>query len=808
MNQQQVCNGVQVTDISSASIYISASMPARGRTAVNILVEEIEKRTGIRLPVLDTPPADTRPVIAVHYLTEQGQNAPGPEGFRISTESRERFTITVEGADDRGVLYGVGKLLRLMYMTESHLQAPSSISLCETPHFPLRGHQLGYRPKTNAYDAWTPEIYSQYIRELALFGANSIEIMPPITDDDRTGPLMIYDPLFMMQHVSEVCDSMDLDVWIWYPNMGSEDNWYPASGNDEEFMKPDYLKLQLDERDEIFGSMKRVDHVFVPGGDPGALGAQDLFDFMAMQAEVLHKHHPHAQLWVSPQAFNPTDEWLNVFFENVRKEPEWLSGVVFGPWEKHSLPELRQLVPERIAIRSYPDITHSLSCQYPVPNWDTAFAMTLSRECINPRPVAQKHIHNSTKDDGIVGSLSYSEGINDDVNKFVWSGQDWNPETPVLDTLKEFARLFIGPQFEAGVSQGLLALERNFDGPIATSHQIPVTLQQWKAMEAIADEKVQNNYRFEQGLLRAYYDAYIQRRWIHEAELESKARDILAQAPSLGTLQAMELAEEMLDKKETEPVCAEYKLKCDDLADRLFEHIGAQLTVERHKAIGVIRGAFMDGIDLPLNDMAFLKDAFAIIRQLPTEQERLNALNDKIIHRTNPGIGGIYDNFALNHSISRVEHIHSWADDPGYLKTPLLRHNPAILQKALATSSTSTYTRLIKETLDRILPGLSSPPLAWVTYLNSYYSAPIKVTYTDLDPYASYVVKVMGLWGGRVRMLVNGKYADDTDVKYRGLLDEYPITPDQIPDGRLEIVWVNEESGVGPYINELWIIKQ
>ncbi|MGI2297500.1 hypothetical protein [Paenibacillus sp. GXUN7292] len=93
----------------------------------------------------------------------------------------------------------------MMYLTTNKIEVPTDVDLAETPHFSLRGHQLGYRPKTNAYDAWTPEIYSQYIRELALFGTNSIEIVPPITDDERIGPLMKYDPLFMTRHVSEVC---------------------------------------------------------------------------------------------------------------------------------------------------------------------------------------------------------------------------------------------------------------------------------------------------------------------------------------------------------------------------------------------------------------------------------------------------------------------------------------------------------------------------------------------------------------------------------------------------------------------------
>lgn len=815
---QPARSGVEVADMSQAVIFTPGPMPARGALAVRILTEEIEKRTGIRVPLADSRPAGSSPLIVVRYAGQGGGEsedraagdlpAPGPEGFRIYTDDRPPRTIVVEGADDRGVLYGVGKLLRLLYMTDAKIEAPVSIHLSETPHFALRGHQLGYRPKTNAYDAWTPEIYAQYIRELALFGANSIEIMPPITDDDRMGPLMKYDPLFMMRHVSEVCDSMDLDVWVWYPNMGAEDNWYPASGNDEEFMKPDYLRQQLAERDEIFRSMKRLDHIFVPGGDPGALGAQDLFDFMAMEAEVLRKYHPHAKMWVSPQAFNPTDEWLDTFFMNVRKEPEWLAGVVFGPWEKHSLPELRKLVPERLAIRSYPDITHSLGCQYPVHNWDTAFALTLGRECINPRPEEQKHIHNFSKDDGIVGSLSYSEGINDDVNKFVWSGQDWSPDTPVVQTLREYARLFIGPAFEEGVAQGLLALERNLRGPVGLNPQIPLTLKHWTAMEAAADDRVRGNYRFEQGLLRAYYDAYIQRRWIHEAELERQAAELLGRAGEWGTLPAMAAAEEALRKKDSEPVGGEYKRKCEELADRLFEHIGAQLTVEKHKAIGVIRGAFMDSIDTPLNDMAFLLDAFGLIRQMPEEERRLAALR-AIVDRTNPGIGGFYDNFGAGHSLSRVHITHDWEDDPGYLETVIVRHNPALIVESYSKlTGGNTFTRLCRDTLHKMLPGLTHPPLAWVSYLSSYYAAPVKVVYDHLDCRAAYTVKVMGLWGGKVRMKINGRYMDDAAVKHRGLLDEFTVTPDLIPDGKLEIVWLNEESGIGPYIHELWVMRK
>src|SRR5204863_5407273 len=110
-----------------------------------------------------------------------------------------------------------------------------------------------------------------------------------------------------------------------------------------------------------------------------------LMALLEKQTEALHKYHPKAQMWVSPQSFNA--EWLAEFFEILKSEPTWLGGIVFGPQVRISLPELREAVPKKYPIRHYPDITHSRQCQYPVPDWDVAFAITEGRECINPRPV-------------------------------------------------------------------------------------------------------------------------------------------------------------------------------------------------------------------------------------------------------------------------------------------------------------------------------------------------------------------------------------------------------------------------------------
>ena len=76
---------------------------------------------------------------------------------------------------------------------------------------------------------------------------------------------------------------------------------------------------------------------------------------------------------------------MDEFYDLIRKEPPWLSGVVYGPQVRVPLPKLRAAVPKKIPIRDYPDITHSLRCQYPVPDWDVAFALTEGREVCNRR---------------------------------------------------------------------------------------------------------------------------------------------------------------------------------------------------------------------------------------------------------------------------------------------------------------------------------------------------------------------------------------------------------------------------------------
>jgi hypothetical protein len=589
-------------------------------------------------------------------------------------------------------------------------------------------------------------------------------------------------PIEMMIKQSEIIDSYGMEVWIWYPNMGRD------------YTQPDSIREELQERDDIFRKLKRIDVIFVPGGDPGDLHPDVLFAWLGKVADVLNKYHPKAKIWVSPQAFRPTKEWLDTFYRNVNLRHPWFGGVVFGPWVKTPLPEIRKIVDPAIPIRRYPDITHSISCQYPVKDWDLAFAMTLGRECYNPRPVAEKMIHN-VLDEFADGSISYSEGINDDLNKFIWSGQDWDPETPVIETLREYCRLFIHPDVSEDVAQGMLALERNWQGPLIANKSVEVTLKQWKSMEKQFPPDIVKKYRFQMGLLRAYYDAYIQERLIRETALESEAKEVLRDTANLTSLEKIKAAESILNQTWSKPVAQDYRERCWEIADYLFEAIGSQTSVKRHKAQSG-RGDFMDYIDTPLSNVIWLLSQFEKTRQIEDEQTRLASI-DKLLNRDNPGPGSFYDNLGQSIETSRLGEYPAWQDDPGSLRSPRVSFGAGL-----------RGTEWVHTVQAKGFDG-NAIPLAWMNQITTLYETPLNVVYENLNPESSYTLRVAytGRFRAKIQLTADDKFQIH-EMRETGNvpISEFPIPNEVTKDGRLKLTWTCPEGQRGSQVAELWLI--
>jgi hypothetical protein len=756
-------------DLSKASVI---ALPDRGciSRAADMLIEEVERRTqlcwqrgrighmGNALTIILGEREDVdRYVGGDGHELAVGRALPGAEGYRIQTIGTESGpAILVAGTDARGVLFGVGRLLRLLRMERGRVELPEGTEIHSAPRYPIRGHQLGYRPKTNSYDGWSLPVWEQYIRDLIVFGTNAVELIPPRSDDDADSPHFPLPPMEMMVGMSRILADYGLDVWIWYPAM------------DADYGDPATVEAALAEWEEVFRQLPRVDHVFVPGGDPGHTPPRLLMALLEKQSERLKRHHPNAGMWMSPQGFDQA--WLDEFLELLRQEePDWLSGVVYGPQIRIALPELRAALPVRYPIRRYPDITHSRHCQYPVPDWDPAFARTEGREGINPRPLDQARIFRLYAECAS-GFVTYSEGCNDDVNKFVWSALGWDSEADVIEVLREYGRYFIGDSHADDFAQGLLALERNWQGPLLTNESVETTLSQFQAMERSASPQMRANWRFQQALYRAYYDAYIRSRLLYETHLEDQAMEHLRRAEQLGAMIAMNEAEALLDRAVTEPVAQDLRARVFELAEALFQSIRMQLSVERYQAIATERGANLDTIDVPLNDRLWLKKLFAGCQTYSDEAVRLRVIHD-IVNWNDPGPGGYYDDLGNPRC------------QPHLVRGPGAEQDPMFRQSSLLGISAQG---------DR--------PACWSRHALSLYDEPLTMHYTGLDPSARYSLEVVYDLTGtvQIRLIANGEQEihEFTDPEWTARKLGFEIPAEETANGELTLQW-HRKPGLG-----------
>jgi hypothetical protein len=799
-------------DLKECILVTSQNPTPREVKALTVLREESYKRSGLTWKLQSSSRA-TAPVTiyaglssAMAKLGPRTQaaaaalNANVPEMYAIhaGSEGSERW-ITIAGSDERGVLFGVGQFLRLVdFGRQTATVERGRMPIRTSPKYPLRGHQLGYRPKTNAYDAWTVEMWEQYIRDLVIFGTNAIELIPPRSDDEPDGPLFQLPPAQMMVEMSRIADSYGLDVSIWYPAM------------DKDYGDPQTVSSALSEWEAVFKMLPRVDVVFVPGGDPGHTEPRYLLNLLQKQKAGLRKYHPKAQMWVSPQSF--TGAWMEEFFSIVSttETKSWLDGVVVGPQSRLALAEVRRRLPAQYPIRFYPDITHSTGCQFPVPDWDVAYALTEGRETINPRPLGEANIIRKFLPQTI-GFITYSEGCNDDVNKFIWSALGWDPQKSVIDVLRDYSHYFAGKEQAEGMAHGLMGLEKNWQAPLAVNASVAVTLSQFQDMESNATPALLGNWRFQLALYRAYYDAYVQSRLAEETAQVERAISVLRQVDDIGwTPEPLEIgaapsttspngrdpilllgeARDVMQQTLIHYAGGTLRARVLEMGEALFQSIRMQLAVDRYRGEAVVRGTNLETLDYPVSDAPWLLLKISETMGETDTTQQLAGIR-ALLRRTDPGPGGFYDDLG---NVANRPHLllgEGAERDPEFRATPLTGF-------------------LYPDVLG------SHAPIAWKRWAESLFDAPLKMRYTGLDPAARYRLRVV--YSGdqptrKMRLLANERFEI-----HPYLLRPWPPVPQEfdIPGaatsaGELILSWTREQglggSGGGCQVSEVWLIN-
>ncbi|MBR5427118.1 MAG: hypothetical protein IK118_02115 [Clostridia bacterium] len=552
------------TEFKRISLYASNG----AKTAADIFIKELTDR-GVVCGMTDDR--------AAAHIALQCASFDAKDRYRVE-DTDGGYVFSAQGV--RGLLFAVGKFLRKTVYSDGKCMLVCDITGDYIPRRPIRGHQVGYRPTANSYEAWDEEQYRRYYLDMMYFGANTVEHIPGDAGSAKN-ELMKYSSPEMCAIASRIADEFDLDVSLWMPN---------SEATDEE---------ALSKKEPVFAAIPRIDAVFIPGSDPGDLAPDLLFHRAEVLSDALKKYHPDAQIWISAQAPHSSPDWGDAFIREIEKKPPFVFGVIQGPNRAMELDELRKRVPAGYPIRLYPDITHNVRCEYPVhfpnDNWHYAWKAALSRESVDPRAKEMRRIHRMTSP-YVVGSVSYSEGINDDFNKMIWSAMDWSGDADLRESALDYARLFFPGCDPETVADALLGLEQNWESAPEESAPVEPTLEKWLSLTD-DDPTIFGNWRYVMHLFRASCDALIRRRRIFDLSL-------IAEARAAAETESFDSVLDILSREYPEDI-TDLRTKLNEYAAILFEQIGLQTDVSHFIASGWERGAVLDTIDNPLTDKEY-----------------------------------------------------------------------------------------------------------------------------------------------------------------------------------------------------------
>lgn len=583
--------------------------------AVEYFITELKKRNvAVSLNTQDT----------LNIIFKQDATLKNNDCYNIIF-SNNNFTFSAKTI--RGMIFAYSHFLRKCEFKDGKIILTKDISGTYTPEKKIRGHQIGYRTTPNTYDAWDYEQYFQYYLEMMAFTTNTCEHIPYEKGVSNRNCLMKYDEEEFLIEASRLADTVDLDVSLWHPNSDDET-----------------LEEAVAKRRELYKKVPRIDYLFIPGGDPGEYYADEFIKRTKAISKVLKENHPKALMYPSAQAPHKYNDWGDALIKELEKEPEEIDGLIMGPNHAFPMHELRAKTPQKYPMRFYPDITHNVRCEYPVhflnDDWHYAFASTLSRESVNPRSVEFQTLHRLFSH-YTIGSVSYSEGVHDDLNKMVWSLLEFDDTYPLREAVRDYVRYFFYGTDTEYLTDAIFGLEKNWEGD---PHNNPSINNTYRAFWELKNDypTLSSNWRFLLLYFRACCDKLILERINFEDKLIDEAKYYLQKFD-------LSNAKTILNTEYPEFYKNLHK-EIFELGEKLFNLIGIQLDVEHYHTDNWERGATLDTIDRPITDKLWLLNRISYCESLPVSEQE--AFITRLLNRNKVASDEYYYSVALHELVA------------------------------------------------------------------------------------------------------------------------------------------------------------
>jgi hypothetical protein len=496
------------------------------QAAEQLLQRTIEERTGI------FPARGEEPSVGIILDIKNGI---GEEGFRIESDSDGPVRIT--GNDERGLLYGIGKFLRISCFENCSFSPGSWRGTC-VPQKKVRGMYFATHFHNWYHDAPVEEI-TRYVEELALWGCNALLVWFDMhhyrgIDDSAARKMLkrLHIILEAAEHVgiraglntisNEGYSSSPVELRADWTD-GHDGYFRPPGGHYHVEICPNVpsgLDLILKWRDEMleaFCSIE-IEYFWIWPYDQGGCtcakcapwGSNGFLRVAEPVAQLVRSRFPRAKIVLSTWYFDlfVKGEWDGLRTAFGRHKPDWIDYLMIDDFGGFSQNLLEHSIPGGFPVVSFPEI--SMEGMSP---WGGFGA--------NPRPLHWQAYHLKTRD-LVSGGFPYSEGIFEDLNKVLLLQWGWDPNRDAEDIIREYAASCFSADVADDVLSAVLMMEEDHgidakkdeDGLIYRTSPLPKAEVCWDLMsrtDTKLPDSIRHTWRWRILWLRAALDAELKR---------------------------------------------------------------------------------------------------------------------------------------------------------------------------------------------------------------------------------------------------------------------------------------------------------
>jgi hypothetical protein len=140
----------------------------------------------------------------------------------------------------------------------------------------------------------------------------------------------------------------------------------------------------------------------------------------------------------------------------------------------------------------------------------------------------------------------------------------------------------------------------------------------------------------------------------------------------------------------------------------------------------------------------------------------------------------------------------TWAEDPGSLESPRVSFGVGLVGEDW-----------VHEIVAKGFKGQTTP-LAWMNQVTTLYSTPLEMKYDNLDPNASYTLRIAytGRFRSKMRLIADGVVIHDYIRMGTQPVYEFTLPKEITQDGKVTLSWDCGDEERGSQVAEVWLIRK